>query len=42
VTLRRLLFAALLAICFDVAMPCEPTPHGALAWQDDEEEAEDH
>ena len=37
--LRRLLFAALLAICFDVAVPFEPAAHGALVWEDDEEEA---
>jgi len=37
--LRRLLLAALLAICFDVAVPFEPAAHGALVWEDDEEQA---
>ena len=36
--LRRLLFAALLAVCFDVAVPLEPSVHGGLVWEDDEEE----
>jgi len=39
VTLRRLLFAALMAVCFDVAVPLEPGVHGGLVWEDDEEEA---
>jgi hypothetical protein len=39
VTLRRLLFAALMAVCFDVAVPLEPSVHGGLVWEDDEEEA---
>jgi hypothetical protein len=39
VKLRRLLFAALMAICFDVAVPLEPSVHGGLVWEDDEEEA---
>jgi hypothetical protein len=39
VTLRRLLFAALMALCFDVAVPLEPSVHGGLVWEDDEEEA---
>jgi hypothetical protein len=39
VKLRRLLFAALLAVCFDVAVPLEPSAHGGLVWEDDEEEA---
>jgi hypothetical protein len=38
VKLRRLLFAALLAVCFDVAVPLEPSVHGGLVWEDDEEE----
>jgi hypothetical protein len=38
VKLRRLLFAALLAVCFDVAVPLEPSLHGGLVWEDDEEE----
>ena len=37
--LRRLLFAALMALCFDVAVPLEPGVHGGLVWEDDEEEA---
>ena len=36
--LRRLLFAALLAVCFDVAVPLETSVHGGLVWEDDEEE----
>ncbi len=36
---RRLLFAALMAVGFDVAVPLEPSPHGTLVWEDDEEEA---
>jgi hypothetical protein len=39
VKLRRLLFAALLAVCFDVAVPLEPSAQGTLVWEDDEEEA---
>jgi hypothetical protein len=39
VKFRRLLLAALLAICFDVAVPLEPSIHGGLVWEDDEEEA---
>jgi hypothetical protein len=39
VKFRRLLFAALLGVCFDVAVPLELTPHGTLVWEDDEEEA---
>jgi hypothetical protein len=39
VKLRRLLLAALMAICFDVAVPLEPSVHGGLVWEDDEEEA---
>ena len=39
VKLRRLLFAALLAVCFDVAVPLETSVHGGLVWEDDEEEA---
>jgi hypothetical protein len=39
VKLRRLLFAALLAVCFDVAVPLEASVHGGLVWEDDEEEA---
>ena len=38
-TFRRLLFAALLAVCFDVAVPLETSVHGGLVWEDDEEEA---
>jgi hypothetical protein len=34
-----LLFAALLAVCFDVAVPLEPSAHGGLVWEDDEEQA---
>jgi hypothetical protein len=37
--LRRLLFAALLAVCFDVAVPLEPSVHGGLVWENDEEQA---
>jgi hypothetical protein len=33
------LFAALLAVCFDVAVPLELSAHGGLVWEDDEEEA---
>ena len=36
---RRLLFAALLGLCFDVAVPFEQTAQGTLVWEDDEEEA---
>ena len=36
---RRLLFAALLAVCFDVAVPLELSAQGGLVWEDDEEEA---
>ena len=36
---RRLLLAALLAVCFDVVVPLEPSVHGGLVWEDDEEEA---
>ena len=36
---HRLLFAALLAISFDVAVPLEPSAQGTLVWEDDEEEA---
>ena len=39
VKLRPLLFAALLAVCFDVAVPLETSVHGGLVWEDDEEEA---
>jgi hypothetical protein len=39
VKLRRLLFAALLAVCFDVAVPLEQSAYGGLVWEDDEEEA---
>ena len=39
VKLRRLLFAALLAVCFDVAVPLQTSVHGSLVWEDDEEEA---
>jgi len=39
VKFRRLLFAALMAVGFDVAVPLEPSPHGTLVWEDDEEEA---
>jgi len=39
VKLRRLLFAALLAVCFDIAVPLETSVHGGLVWEDDEEEA---
>jgi len=39
VKLRRLLFAALLAVCYDVAVPLEPSAQGGLVWEDDEEEA---
>jgi hypothetical protein len=39
VKLRRFLFAALLAVCYDVAVPLEPSAHGGLVWEDDEEEA---
>ena len=28
-----------MAICFDVAVPLEPSIHGGLVWEDDEEEA---
>ena len=38
-TFRRLLFAALLAVCFDVAVPLETSVHAGLVWEDDEEEA---
>ena len=37
--LRRLLFAALLAVCFDAAVPLELSVYGGLVWEDDEEEA---
>ena len=36
---RRLFFAALLAVCFDVAVPLELSVQGGLVWEDDEEEA---
>ena len=36
---RRLFFAALLAVCFDVAVPLELGAQGGLVWEDDEEEA---
>jgi len=39
VNLRRLLFAALLAVCYDVAVPLEPSAQGGLVWEDDEEKA---
>lgn len=39
VKFRRLLFAALLAVCFDVAVPLETSVHGGLVWEDDEKEA---
>jgi len=39
VKLRRLLFVALLGVCFDVAVPLEPSAHGGLVWEDAEEEA---
>jgi len=39
VKLRRLLFAALMAVCFDAAVPLELSVHGGLVWEDDEEEA---
>jgi hypothetical protein len=39
VKFRRLLFAAMLGICFDVAVPLEQTAQGTLVWEDDEEEA---
>ena len=28
-----------MAVCFDVAVPLEPSVHGRLVWEDDEEEA---
>jgi hypothetical protein len=39
VKFRRLLFAALMGLCFDVVVPFEQTAQGTLAWEDDEEEA---
>lgn len=39
VKFRRLLFAALLAVGFDVAVPLELSAQGGLVWEDDEEEA---
>jgi len=39
VKFRRLFFAALLAVCFDVAVPLELSVQGGLVWEDDEEEA---
>jgi hypothetical protein len=39
VKFRCLLFAALLAVGFDVAVPLELSAQGGLVWEDDEEEA---
>jgi len=39
VKFRRLFFAALLAVCFDVAVPLELSVQGGLVWEDDEQEA---
>jgi hypothetical protein len=39
VKFRRLLFAALLAVGFDVAVPLELSAQGGLVWEDDEEQA---
>ena len=36
---RRLFFATLLAVCFDVAVPLELSVQGGLVWEDDEQEA---